>query len=106
MICGFILHSVEINGHDGKAGMAALVGDIDDEKLADIVKTLKSNLQDQSVPIFYRQVEAIPKTANFKAKKVELAAEGYNGDHTWILYEGKLVPMTEDIKSKLSTMKL
>ena len=106
MICDFILLSVEINGHDGKAGMAALVGDIDDENLADIVKALKSNLQDQSVPIFYRQVEAIPKTANFKAKKVELAAEGYNGNNTWILYEGKLVPLTEDIKSKLSTMKL
>ena len=86
--------------------MAALVGDINNETLEDIVKALKSNLQDQSVPIFYRQVETIPKTANFKAKKVELAAEGYNGSHTWLLYEGKLVPLSEDMKSNLSTMKL
>ena len=36
------------------------------------------NLQKHSRPIFIRKVEKIPKTANFKNRKVELVAEGFN----------------------------
>ena len=86
--------------------MAAIVGEISEETLAEIMSKLEQNLQSQSIPIFYRQVDSIPKTANFKAKKVELATEGYNGDNTIILHQGKFAKLTDDVKAKLSDMKL
>lgn len=97
---------MEVPGHDGKAGMAAIVGDVSDKTLIKMIDALTSNLQEQSVPIFYRKVSEIPKTANFKAKKVELASQAYTADDVWLYNKGKLHQLDDKLRDQLSAMKL
>ena len=80
-----MLFSVEVPGNEGKAGMAAIVGSLTDENLKILISHLKSNLQQQSVPVFIRKVDKIPKTANFKTRKVELVQEGFKCENVWLV---------------------
>ena len=59
------------------------------------------NLQKHSRPIFIRKVEKIPKTANFKNRKVELVAEGFNAENVWILQGQKYVKLTQELSNKI-----
>ena len=97
---------MEVPGHDGKAGMAAIVGDVNEKTLSQMIDQLKSNLQEQSVPIFYRKVSEIPKTANFKAKKVELASQAYTTDDVGLYNKGKLHQLDQKLRDQLPAMKL
>ncbi|KAG0204105.1 hypothetical protein BGX28_003866 [Mortierella sp. GBA30] len=69
------IYGVEIPGHDGRAGMAAIVAkkSMDWDKFA--TYALK-NLPRYSVPIFIRKVPEIELTGTFKQRKVELVSEG------------------------------
>ena len=79
------LFRVEVPGNEGKAGMAAIVGDLTDENLMTLVTHLRSNLQQQSVPVFVRKIDKIPKTANFKTRKVELVQDGFRCNDVWMI---------------------
>ncbi|KAF9307182.1 hypothetical protein BGZ74_009888 [Mortierella antarctica] len=69
------VYGVEIPGHDGRAGMAAIVSKegMDWDKFA---KFALKNLPKYSVPIFIRKVPAMEITGTFKQRKVELVNEG------------------------------
>ncbi|KAG0301058.1 hypothetical protein BGZ98_008653 [Dissophora globulifera] len=69
------IYGVEIPGHDGRAGMAAVVAksSMDWNKFAEYA--LK-NLPRYSVPIFLRKVPEMEMTGTFKQRKVELVKEG------------------------------
>ena len=69
------IYGIQIPGHDGRAGMAAIVA----KKTMDWNKfsafALK-NLPKYSVPIFIRIVPEMEITGTFKQRKVELVNEG------------------------------
>ena len=71
--------------------MAAIVGNLTDENLNILIGHLKSNLQQQSVPVFIRKVDKIPKTANFKTRKVELVQEGFKCENVWLVTKVSLI---------------
>ena len=86
--------------------MVSIAGDFDESDLTDLVNHLKQNLQVQSLPIFYRKIEKIPKTANFKTRKIDLINEGFHVDQVWILLDSKIQPLTDEIISNLSHLKI
>ncbi|KAG0377657.1 hypothetical protein BGX24_005690 [Mortierella sp. AD032] len=69
------IYGVQIPGHDGRAGMAAIVAKptMDWDQFAQYA--LK-NLPRYSVPIFIRRTPEIEITGTFKQRKVELVNEG------------------------------
>jgi len=63
---------------------------------------LTKNLQKHSRPVFIRKVDQIPKTANYKNRKVELVADGFkNVENVWILQNEKYVQLTEELSNQL-----
>ncbi|KAG0217977.1 hypothetical protein BGX33_009008 [Mortierella sp. NVP41] len=69
------IYGVQIPGHDGRAGMAAIIAkpSMNWDKFA--TYALK-NLPRYSVPIFIRKTPEIEITGTFKQRKVELVKEG------------------------------
>jgi fatty-acyl-CoA synthase len=71
------VYGVEVPGHDGRAGMAALVvdGDFDPAALhAHVTRELPSYAR----PLFVRIASEIEVTGTFKHRKVELARQGFD----------------------------
>ncbi|KAG0343168.1 hypothetical protein BG004_005456 [Podila humilis] len=73
------IYGVQVPGHDGRAGMAAIVSKptMDWDKFAEYA--LK-NLPRYSIPLFIRKVPEMEITGTFKQRKVELVNEGINPD--------------------------
>jgi fatty-acyl-CoA synthase len=71
------VYGVTLPGHDGKAGMAAVVaeGGID---LAALRRHLQAQLPDYARPMFLRVTDKIDVTGTFKQKKGALAREGFD----------------------------
>ncbi|KAI8602301.1 putative FAT1-long-chain fatty acid transporter [Dissophora ornata] len=69
------VYGVQIPGHDGRAGMAAIVAK-DTMDWDQFAKFALKNLPRYSVPIFIRKTPAIEITGTFKQRKVELVNEG------------------------------
>ncbi len=71
------VYGVTIPGHDGRAGMAAIVT----KKHLDLValrRHLVSRLADYARPVFLRIRNEIEVTATFKQKKLDLVKEGFD----------------------------
>jgi fatty-acyl-CoA synthase len=71
------VYGVGIPGHDGRAGMAAIVCD-GDCNLAGLQMHLAGHLPDYARPLFLRIRKQIDVTATFKQKKRDLAREGFD----------------------------
>jgi fatty-acyl-CoA synthase len=71
------VYGVKLPGHDGKAGMAALVAD-DGIDLAALRRHLQAQLPDYARPLFLRVTDTIDATGTFKQKKGELVREGFD----------------------------
>lgn len=71
------VYGVAIPGHDGRAGMAAIVADdgFDPQKLSDALKT---RLPIYARPLFYRLMDSLVTTSTFKIKKFDLVKGGFN----------------------------
>lgn len=74
-------YGVHIPDRDGRAGMAAIVGDprLDLEALRD---HLEKCLPDYARPVFLRIRGEIETTATFKQKKIDLVAQGFDPART------------------------
>ena len=70
------VYGVHVPGHEGRAGMAAIVGD--DLDLAALHAHLAKRLPDYARPLFLRLRQAIEVTGTFKAKKIDLVAQGFD----------------------------
>jgi fatty-acyl-CoA synthase len=70
-------YGVEVAGHDGRAGMSAIViaGDFDFSVFAD---HLARRLPAYAHPLFVRINENLEATETFKQKKHQLAREGFD----------------------------
>ena len=71
------VYGVVVPGHDGRAGMAALVTD-EDFNLADLRRHLVSSLPAYARPLFLRLQDDIDTTETFKQKKAPLMAQGFD----------------------------
>jgi len=99
------VYGVQIQGTDGRAGMAAIVpsisiGDFDFRRL---IEHLKQNLPPYGVPIFLRFKSKLSTTATFKLKKVKLKEEDFElekvEDPLYIMlpHESEYRPLTKEI---------
>lgn len=71
------VYGVTLPGHEGRAGMAALV--VNSEfKLAGLLTYMDSRLPRYARPIFLRFCRAIETTSTFKHQKFQLIKQGYN----------------------------
>ncbi|MDZ4371244.1 MAG: long-chain-acyl-CoA synthetase [Phenylobacterium sp.] len=71
------VYGVEVDGADGRAGMAALVvdGAFDPQAFGDHVA---QELPPYAQPLFVRLLPAMDTTGTFKVRKVDLVSEGYD----------------------------
>ena len=72
-----IVYGVEVAGHDGRAGMAALAVDATFD-LAGLRRHAEATLPPYARPLFLRVGEALETTETFKHKKRALAAQGFD----------------------------
>ncbi len=71
------VYGVTLPGHDGKAGMAAVVAD-DGLDLAALRRHLQAELPAYARPMFLRLAAGLDVTGTFKLKKGALAREGFD----------------------------
>jgi fatty-acyl-CoA synthase len=74
------VYGVEVRGHEGRAGMAAIVCD-QDLNLADLRSFLAAHLPDYARPLFLRIQGEIDATATFKQRKIGLVKDGFDPAH-------------------------
>lgn len=71
------VYGVKVPGHEGRAGMAALVLGADFD-MANLTAALEAHLPLYARPVFLRIMAALPLTQTFKQQKVALANEGFD----------------------------
>ena len=71
------VYGVEVNGHNGRAGMAAVVAD-GELDLAAFEQHIDAELPSYARPLFLRLRSEIELTGTFKIKKVDLRNEGFD----------------------------
>jgi fatty-acyl-CoA synthase len=71
------VYGVEVPGHEGRAGMAALVCN-EDLNLAELRLYLAAHLPDYARPLFLRIRGEIDATATFKQRKIALVKDGFD----------------------------
>ncbi|SNS88842.1 long-chain-acyl-CoA synthetase [Rhodococcoides kyotonense] len=84
---GAVVYGVDIDGADGKAGMAAVTlrdGESFDGKA--VAEHLYDKLPGYAVPLFVRVVDSLEQTSTFKSQKVALRKLGYGDDADSELY--------------------
>jgi fatty-acyl-CoA synthase len=92
-----VVYGVEVPGHEGRAGMAAITPNgIDTHEMW---KRLSENLPSYARPVFLRFQGEAETTGTMKYRKVELVADGFNpgktSDPLWVadLEKGEYVPL-------------
>ena len=74
-----IVYGVAVPGHDGRAGMAALVVDnVAEFDLDGLRALLAERLPAYARPLFLRFRPQLEVTGTFKPRKIELVAEGFD----------------------------
>ena len=98
-----LVYGVRVEGAEGRAGMAALTGDID---LAELARRLEA-LPRWARPVFLRLTDEIARTETFKPKRALYAAQGFDpaksGDRLFVLSGEAYVPLTAAIFEEIAT---
>ena len=69
------VYGVQIPGAEGRAGMAAIPGRVDLERLAEV---MNEHLPKYAQPVFIRFVKRLDLTATYKLRKGDLKKEAFN----------------------------
>jgi len=107
------VYGVQIQGTDGRAGMAAFVPSISigEFDFRGLTEYLKQNLPPYGVPIFLRFKSKLATTATFKLKKIKLKEEGFDleniEDPLYVMLPGEseYTPLTKDIYENIKKKK-
>jgi citronellyl-CoA synthetase len=107
------VYGVQIQGTDGRAGMAAIVpnSSVEDFDFNGLKEHLTQNLPAYGVPIFLRLKSKLVTTSTFKLKKVNLKKEGFDleelDDPLYIMLPGEseYVPLTKEIYESIQNGK-
>nr|XP_020515764.1 very long-chain acyl-CoA synthetase-like [Labrus bergylta] len=107
------VYGVQVEGHEGRIGMAALtLKEGEDFDSSDIYKQVITYLPAYARPRFIRIQPCLEMTGTFKMKKVKLVEEGFNPDHIkdplyFLDPEKKMyVPMTEEIYRAIASREI
>ncbi|KAK0172575.1 hypothetical protein PV328_005877 [Microctonus aethiopoides] len=73
-----IVYGVEVNGAEGRAGMAAIYDANDNLDISELGKSIKAHMPPYARPQFIRILSKIDLTGTFKLKKKDLQDEGYD----------------------------
>lgn len=92
-----IVYGVEINGTNGRAGMAAITAaagyELDKTSLTDLFLSLKEELPTYAIPVFLRIQQQVETTGTFKYSKTKLKATGFDPSKTddpiWVCLPGE-----------------
>ncbi|WP_258868897.1 AMP-binding enzyme [Alkalilimnicola ehrlichii] len=102
-IAAAAVYGVEVPGHEGRAGMAAITLASDtDFAPARLAGHLNGRLPNYAVPVFLRVRAALETTSTFKVSKVTLKREGFSPhaiqDRLYVLdnTSGSYVPLTKE----------
>ena len=98
------VYGVEVPGHEGRAGCAAIIFDKDptDEVLESLATHVGNSLPKYAVPLFLRRVTHMQATGNNKQQKQVLRMEGVDPDRVterdklYWLQHGKYVPFERE----------
>ena len=102
-----VVYGVEVPGTEGRAGMAAIVGDEQTVNLADLGQKLFLSLPPYAVPVFIRLIKTCDLTGTFKLQKVKLRNEGFDqgklSDPLYVLDHAQrtYVPLTPEVQQQL-----
>lgn len=102
-----IVYGVEIPGTEGRAGMAAIVGNEEMADIQNLAHRLAQALPRYAVPIFIRLIEVADLTGTFKLQKVRLRREGFDlgvvTDPIYMLDSVRQVyaPFTQELSQQL-----
>lgn len=81
-----IVYGVEINGTNGRAGMAAITAaegcKLDEQSCSDMLAYLNAELPHYAVPVFIRVQETVEQTGTFKYSKNKLKEVAFNPSKT------------------------
>ena len=105
------VYGVTVPGHDGRAGMAALVPHGEGIDLTGLPEFLATRLPAYAVPRFVRLRPEMEVTATFKQRKVNLVSEGFDPVksrdpvHYSRVDGGAFHPMTPDIFNRIENGK-
>jgi len=72
------VYGVQVQGRDGRAGMAAIVCDEKECDIAGLYAHLNAHLPEYARPLFLRIQKEILVTSTFKQKKIDLVREGFD----------------------------
>ena len=106
------VYGVEVKGHSGRAGMAALVTAGKQLDLEALHAHVHANLPAYARPLFLRLQEQTDTTGTFKFRKVDLVKQGFDPakiedpiyfDHPG---EGRYVPLTEALRDAIESGEL
>ena len=100
------VYGVQIEGKDGRAGMAAIAGvepgSVDFQAL---LVSLRRALPSYAVPIFLRFIPEMEVTGTYKHKKTDLQVQGFNSHHVqdplFFLDSDTYVPLTEELHDRV-----
>jgi fatty-acyl-CoA synthase len=91
-----LVYGVKVPGHEGRAGMAALVGSFDWRDLEHAFEALPRWAR----PVFLRVTDEIARTETFKPKRALYVAQGFepgqSQDHLFVLGESGYQPLTDE----------
>jgi fatty-acyl-CoA synthase len=98
-----LVYGVRVPGAEGRAGMAALAGEID---LGELARRLEA-LPRWARPVFLRLTDVIARTETFKPKRALYAAQGFDparsGDRLFVLSGEGYVALTSAVFEEIAT---
>nr|XP_006824780.1 PREDICTED: long-chain fatty acid transport protein 6-like [Saccoglossus kowalevskii] len=103
-----LVYGVKVEGHDGRAGMAAIVLKPDSElDCKGFYKYLTTYLPKYACPLFLRIEPSLAITGSYKYKKSDLAKEGFNPTtiksplYYMDISQGEYLPLVFETYSKI-----
>lgn len=106
-----VVYGVEIQGQEGRAGMAAIL-DVDNTlDLNKIAEAVKKELPTYARPQFIRILHKLDMTGTYKMKKTDLQKEGFNPnlvteDSIYYLNNGVYSLVTKDVFEQINSGKI
>ena len=101
-----VVYGVAVPGHEGRAGMAAVIAD-PDFSLETLRAHLAQHLPEYAHPLFVRRCAAIDVTGTFKLSTAALAREGFTdtGDPLWFNDRagGAFIPCDDALRATIAT---
>nr|XP_018911741.1 PREDICTED: long-chain fatty acid transport protein 4-like isoform X2 [Bemisia tabaci] len=101
-----VVYGVEINGTEGRAGMAAILDPTNSLDLETVAQQTKKNLPSYARPLFIRALNQVEMTGTYKLKKLDLQDEGYNPNKItdklfYLASDSKYQPLTADVYQQI-----